>query len=153
MGTLGSFCPNVRFTSDVVMCLRERIHLFEEPDALIALVRVCGGVGGDPAGTTRQNDGCLSRIVANVIEVNRYCPTAASPQPKELMGIEPRMTQRGGAATRKPGKAWPQKTQKAQKRGGLFLRVFVLFVAILPWKVPRGTRGFCGIVVQRPNAA
>jgi len=55
MKTLGSFCPSLRFTSDVVMCLRERIHLFEEPDALVALVRVCGGVGGDPAGTTRQN--------------------------------------------------------------------------------------------------
>ena len=71
MGTLGSFCPNVRFTSDVVMCLRERIHLFEEPDALIALVRVCGGVGGDPAGTTRQNDSRITKIVAKVHEVDR----------------------------------------------------------------------------------
>ena len=55
MGTLGSFCPKVRFTSGVVMCLRERILLFEEPDALVVLVRVCGGVGGAPAGTTRQD--------------------------------------------------------------------------------------------------
>ncbi len=30
--TLGSFCRNVRF-SDVVRCLRERIPLFEEPEA------------------------------------------------------------------------------------------------------------------------
>ena len=46
--TSGSFCPIKRLNPHVVISLRERILLLEEPDALIALVRVCGGVGGQP---------------------------------------------------------------------------------------------------------
>jgi len=41
--TLGSFCPKTRLTLPVALRLRERIPLLEEPDALIALTRVCGG--------------------------------------------------------------------------------------------------------------
>jgi len=37
-----------RLTTLVAHSLRERILSHEEPDALIALVRVCGGVGGQP---------------------------------------------------------------------------------------------------------
>jgi hypothetical protein len=48
--TLGSFCPFKRLNPPVAISLRERILLFEEPDALIALVRVCGGLGGRPPG-------------------------------------------------------------------------------------------------------
>ena len=48
--TLGSFCPFKRLNPPVAISLRERILLFEEPDALIALVRVCGGLGGQPPG-------------------------------------------------------------------------------------------------------
>jgi hypothetical protein len=48
--TLGSFGPNMRLSSSMALRLRERILLFEEPDALIALVRVFGGLGGQPLG-------------------------------------------------------------------------------------------------------
>ena len=48
--TLGRYCPSKRLKLPWIVSLRERILLFEEPDALIALVRVCGGLGGQPPG-------------------------------------------------------------------------------------------------------
>ena len=44
-GTLGSYCPSKRLITLVAHSLRERILSHEEPDALIGLVRVCGGLG------------------------------------------------------------------------------------------------------------
>jgi hypothetical protein len=46
----GEFLPRLCVLVAGVLRLRERIVLLEEPDALIALVRVCGGLGGRPPG-------------------------------------------------------------------------------------------------------
>jgi hypothetical protein len=47
--------------------------LLEEPDALIALVRVCGGVGGTTAGTTRRERGSAKKtqLDTEVTEASR----------------------------------------------------------------------------------
>jgi hypothetical protein len=47
-GRWGDSASIKRLTTLVAHSLRERILSHEEPDALIALVRVCGGVGGQP---------------------------------------------------------------------------------------------------------
>ena len=49
-GRWGDSASIKRLTTPVAHSLRERILSHEEPDALIALVRVCGGLGGQPPG-------------------------------------------------------------------------------------------------------
>jgi hypothetical protein len=49
-GRWGDTASIKRLTTLVAHSLRERILSHEEPDALIALVRICGGLGGQPPG-------------------------------------------------------------------------------------------------------